>query len=56
MCDHEMAKCVDTQDPSENTGSFTEDWKCPNCGATGTIYGKEEQPPNQWDKVGEVFN
>jgi len=55
MCDHQNAKCVETEDPSENTGHFSEHYECP-CGATGTIYGKEEQPPNEWDKVGEVFS
>ena len=52
-CNHEMAKCVETTEPKAE-GRFVEYYEC-QCGATGTIRGREEQPPNAWKKTGEVF-
>ena len=48
-----MAKCVETTEP-KGEGDFVEHYECA-CGATGTIRGREEQPPQTWTKTGRVF-
>jgi len=53
-CNHTAAKCIDSTEPKEE-GRFTEHYECA-CGATGTIQGREEQPPHEWTRTGEVFN
>ena len=52
-CNHNMAKCVETTEP-KGEGDFVEHYECA-CGATGTIRGREEQPPQTWTKTGRVF-
>lgn len=37
-------------------GPFTEIHKCNYCGATGTIRGRAEKPPREWERTGAVFN
>lgn len=53
MCDHSMARCVDSTDPKDE-GRFIEHYECP-CGATGTITGREEDPVHEWTRSGRVF-
>lgn len=53
MCDHNAAKCVDSTEPKAK-GRFEEVYECP-CGAKGWIRGNEQDPPNKWDRMGEVF-
>jgi len=53
MCDHSMARCVDSTEPKDE-GRFTERYECA-CGATGMITGREEAPPSSWTKTGRVF-
>lgn len=38
------------------TGSFTEKYRCVNCGAIGRITGKAEDPAQKWDRRGSLFN
>jgi len=52
-CDHSAAKCVNSTEPKDE-GRFREEYECP-CGATGTITGREEAPPSEWNRYGEVF-
>jgi hypothetical protein len=53
MCDHKHARCVETTEPEE-TGWFVEHYEC-ECGAIGSISGKEQDPPRKWTRTGEVF-
>jgi hypothetical protein len=46
--------CVKADEPSDS-GNFTEQYKCDNCGATGTISGREEDRPENWNKYGRCF-
>jgi hypothetical protein len=36
-------------------GRFTEKFLCDDCGATGTISGRAEEPPRQWTTSGGLF-
>jgi len=45
---------VDVDEPSDE-GYFMEKWECETCGATGTVSGREEQPPSEWNKYGACF-
>jgi len=53
MCDHQNAVCVDTT-PASDEGRFYEKYEC-LCGAEGVITGKEQDPPAEWHRSGEVF-
>jgi len=45
---------VSIDEPQEE-GSFQEEYECVNCDAKGFVSGREEEPPNQWDKFGRAF-
>jgi len=53
-CDHSAAQCVESTEPKDE-GQFVELYEC-ECGATGTIRGREEALPSEWTRTGEVFN
>ena len=46
---------VDVDEPKKS-GRFSETWECNVCGAKGFVHGKEEQPPNEWERFGAVFS
>jgi len=53
-CDHSVAEIVE-QSGGTKEGAFVEHYEC-QCGATGTIRGKADNPVEQWNRTGEVFN
>ena len=38
----------------EQEGRFVEEWECTN-GHVGYVSGREEEPPNQWQKYGAIY-
>lgn len=36
-------------------GEFIEDWQCHNCNSLGVIKGDADDPPEQWDRTGLLF-
>lgn len=53
-CGSEAVTCVETTEPKDE-GTFTEQYECPECGAKGTITGREEKSPTTWKRYGRVF-
>jgi len=53
-CGSDLVKPVDVDEPQDE-GRFMEKWECQYCGATGTVSGREEQPPSEWNKYGGAF-
>ncbi len=53
-CDHSAAQVVDSQGGTTE-GRFKEKYECP-CGATGYVSGNAEEPPQQWNRWGRVFD
>jgi len=54
MCDHSAARVVDSEG-GITEGEFVEHYECPNCGGTGTIRGRAEEPAKNWSRTGEIF-
>jgi len=53
-CGAPTVTCVKADEPAD-TGRFTEQYECSNCGASGTISGREEDTPENWSKYGRCF-
>lgn len=47
-------KPVNIPEPEES-GHFTEEYECVNCGAKGFVSGKEQQAPHKWNKYGAAY-
>jgi hypothetical protein len=53
QCDHSAAQCVESTGGLKR-GRFCEEYRC-ECGATGQVRGRAEDPPQEWQRYGEVF-
>jgi hypothetical protein len=40
---------------AEDKGRFVEEWECAN-GHSGFVRGREEQPPQEWNRFGAIYD
>lgn len=53
-CDSRDIECADSTGGVVD-GRFTEKYLCNDCGATGSISGRAEEPAKEWRARGDLF-